>query len=351
MKKIFLALAGIAMVGGLMVSCNHKKDDPAPPPIPTLDFKALDKVLDDSVPIRFGGICYATIAVNGQEVYSKSYGGYKATTKERIGSCTKWLSAAVIMSLVDDGSLQLSDSVGMYLPVFSAHGKGSVTIAQLFSHTSGFPGESIEGFEEDPSLTLEEAVNGIAQSVPLINPPGTRFFYGGVSMEIGARIAEVVSGKDWKTLFREKIGAPCGMATTDFGSTSNPIVASGARSTPNDYTKFLGMLLTGGLTSNGKRVLSEAAVTAMIASQVGTVSVQYSPYPPSLFTGSGLYGIGNWRDAPVENSSPGDFGSHPWINFDTRMTGFIFTYVPSGGFAATMPTCFEVRRLSRAIVQ
>jgi CubicO group peptidase (beta-lactamase class C family) len=349
MKKIFRDIGAIVLAGGVLISCNKNKDNPTPV-TPPLDFSGVEKVLSDSVSLRFEGKAYVSIFVKEQEVYSKGFGGYTADTKQLIGSSTKWLSAAVVMSLVDEGKLQLTDSIGKYLPVFSANGKGRITIAQLFSHTSGFPGESAQGYENDPTLTLEEAVNGIAENVALINPPGTKFHYGGVSMQVGGRIAEIVSGKDWKTLFREKLATPCGMPSTDFGSTSNPVIAGGARSTPSDYSKFLGMILTGGVTVNGRRVLTEAAVTAMIQSQVGVASVEYSPYPPSLLTGAGLYGLGNWRDAPAENSCPGAFGSHPWVNFDKRITGIIFTYVPVQGFTATLPTCFEVRRLSRSIV-
>jgi CubicO group peptidase (beta-lactamase class C family) len=140
------------------------------------------------------------------------------------------------------------------------------------------------------------------------------------------------------------------MPGTDYGGTTNPVIGNGGRSTPNDYLKFLNMILTGGVTTNGKRVLSEAAVTAMIQSQVGTVGVDYSPYPPFLLTGEGLYGIGDWRDAPAENSSPGEFGSHPWVNFNKRIVGFIFAHTPAQDFAATLPTCLEVRKLSRTIV-
>ena len=53
-----------------------------------------------------------------------------------IASCRKWLSAALVMTFVDDGKLKLSDTVGKFLPVLSNSGKGKITIAECLSHTT-----------------------------------------------------------------------------------------------------------------------------------------------------------------------------------------------------------------------
>ena len=128
------------MMAALFSSCK-KTDTPAPGP-GALDFFAIDKVLQDSVPAKFGGKAFVIISIEGLTVYSKSFGGYDGNTRLLIASCSKWLSGGVIMKLVDDGNLKLSDTVGRFLPVFTQYGKGNITIAQLFSHTSGFPGDS-----------------------------------------------------------------------------------------------------------------------------------------------------------------------------------------------------------------
>lgn len=352
MKSIVFPLL---MAIGLLTACKKGTDIPKDPD--TYDFSAVEKVLNDSVPTKFSGKCYAVITVNGKIAYEKGYGGYDGNTQQWIASCSKWLSGAVLMSLVDEGKLKLSDTVGKFLPVFTTYGKGNITIAQLFSHTSGFPANSTQGYENDVLTTLEAAVNLIAKNVTLINAPGTKFYYGGVSMQVAGRICEVVSGKSWSTLLSEKITTPCGMANTDFGLTQNPLIAGGARSTPYDYTKLLIMLMNKGITASGTRVLSEAAVTAMEQNQLGAATIDYSPYPPALINTTGIYGIGNWRDLTttgdvlIENSSPGAFGSHPWINRSKKVTGFIFTYIPVNGYISTMLTCLKIRGLVREIVQ
>jgi CubicO group peptidase (beta-lactamase class C family) len=49
---------------------------------------------------------------------------YTPASRQPIASCSKWLSAALVMTFVDEGKLSLSDTVGKYLPVLMAHGKG-----------------------------------------------------------------------------------------------------------------------------------------------------------------------------------------------------------------------------------
>ncbi|NLR66378.1 beta-lactamase family protein [Chitinophaga varians] len=333
-----------------------KKDTTGGKPA-TPGYEAVDKILDDSVPVRFGGKCYTVIHVDGKEVYTRSYGGFDGNTRQLVASCSKWLSGAVVMSLVDEGKLKLTDTVGKFLPVFTANGKGNITIAQLFSHTSGFPGNSTQGYESNPALTMEAAVNAIAQNVALDNPPGKVFYYGGVSMQIAGRICEVVSGKSWSELAAAKIFVPCGMTSTDYGISANPLVAGGARSTANDYMKFLDMLANKGVTTNGTRVLSEAAVTAMEQGQITGSTVGYSPYPLAWLNTANFYGIGNWRDYTgpgdviIESSSPGAFGSAPWINYPKKITGMIFTFIINDGYLTTAPTYIKVKTTVRNIVQ
>ncbi|HVI43990.1 MAG TPA: serine hydrolase domain-containing protein [Chitinophaga sp.] len=344
MKKLPLLLLSAGII-----FCACKKDETHTSPA----FSAVDKVLNDSVPTRFNGRCYVEIHVNGKTVYSRQAGGYNASTRLLIASCSKWLSAAVLMSLVDEGKLKLTDSVGKFLPIFTTYGKGKISIAQLFSHTSGFPGNSSQGYESDVTLTLTQAVDNIAKNVALESQPGTRFYYGGISMQIAGRICEVVSGKSWGDLAQQKIFSPCGMTDTDYGLTSNPIIAGGARSTPADYMRFLDMLMNKGVTTDGKRVLTNIAVDAMEQSMTGNVTVAYSPYPLNILNTPHFYGIGNWRDLTtadgtlMENSSPGAFGSHPWINRSKKITGFVFTFIANNGAAITLPTCLTIRKLVR----
>jgi CubicO group peptidase (beta-lactamase class C family) len=361
--KTTLPLIATFVISSLIFSCKKNGVTPSststPPPTSPVsyDFSSIDKVLDDSVPVKFDGKCYALICVDGKTVYSKSYGGYTGDTRELIASCSKWLSGAVLMSLVDEGKLKLSDTVGKFLPDFTRYHKGNITIAQLFSHTSGFPGNSDQGYENNIFLTLAQSVDSIAKNVPLLAPPGTQFYYGGVSMQVAGEVCEVVSGESWANLFNDKIAKPLGMTSTDYGVGINPKIAGGARSTPNDYIRFLNMIMNMGVAADGTRILSQSSVTAMEQGQTACCTVAYTPYPLTLLQTNNFYGIGNWRDLTgtgdvlIENSSPGAFGSHPWVDRGKKVTGIIFTYLPIQGYVATIWTCLDIRSKVRSIVQ
>ena len=59
---------------------------------------------------------------------------YTFTTRRAIASCSKWLSAALVMTFVDEGKLSLDDTVGKFLPVFTNHQKGNIKIWECLSH-------------------------------------------------------------------------------------------------------------------------------------------------------------------------------------------------------------------------
>src|SRR5262249_28142571 len=151
---------------------------------------------------------------------------------------------------------------------------------------------------------------------PLKVPSGTAFIYSGADMQIAGRVAEVASGKDWQTLFRERIAQPLGLKETDYefrGPTRNPRISGGVRSTASDYMKFLVMLLQHGIY-NGKRVLSAGAIDTMLTDQTRGLPILESP-----FSGA-RYGIGNWLEDPAplgdaaQNSSVGLAGWTPYLD-------------------------------------
>lgn len=297
------------------------------------DFSAVDKFIEAHADAYDNGVA-VMVSQNGKVIYKKEL-GLHVDDKRLVASCSKWLSGAVILSLVDEGKLNLSDTIGKYLPIFTQYHKGNITIRQLFSHTSGFPGNSTEHYEASGFMTLESAVDSIATYTDLINPPGAKFNYGGVSMQVAGRIAEVVSGKSWQALFNEKIGKPCDMnANYIIMSFRNPMIAGGVRTSATDYMHFLEMIVNKGVYNN-KRVLSEKAIATMLQDQTNGAEIENTPYPRNPYSPQPekpvRYGIGNWIDVVspdgkiLETSSPGAFGTHPWQDEVHHVAGIIFT--------------------------
>jgi len=317
------------------------------------NFKRVDDWLTVNTP-AMGGRSFLVIYKNGHIVYSQGVGDmsrrqkmvgkylakrsgktanfddYTIDTRQPIASCSKWLSAALVMTFVDEGKLALTDTVGKYLPIMSLHGKGRITISQCLSHLTGINEPPLkENLREMRAMgSMNEAVAKIA-AMPMEGEPGKVFHYSNAGLQLAGAVIEKISGKSFETLFAERIAAPLGMTNTDFGKGPVALPAGGAFSTPNDYTRFLVMILNKGLY-NGKRILKESSVAAMQVNRVTKeVRVAYSPTEAGDFG----YGYGEWvmQSATITTpattvTSPGLFGSFPWVNNEKGYCGFLMTF-------------------------
>lgn len=248
---------------------------------------------------------------------------YTSTSRVAIASCSKWLSAALAMTFVDEGKLKLSDTVGKFLPVLSQHGKGGITIGQCLSHQTGIKTpllkESLQEMRQDNSM--DDAIADIA-NLPMEGAPGKVFHYSNAGLQIAGAIIEKISGKNFETLFDERIARPLNMQHTDFGNAKVALPAGGAYSTAEDYLNFLTMIMNRGVF-NGKRILSENSITQMQVNRI-TPDVKIA-YSPAEAGGLG-YGYGEWVFDAHTVSSPGLFGSFPWIDKDKKYAAFMMTF-------------------------
>jgi CubicO group peptidase (beta-lactamase class C family) len=301
--------------------------------VPRYDFSPVSAEMQTFVQTyRLDG---ASLRVNkqGSVVYRRAFGGYTLDTRIRIASASKWLSALAVARLVEKRQMQWTDTVGQYFPTIDA-AKRPITLAQLFSHTSALPGGD-NSCMSNPRYTLASCAEQILQE-PLIGEPGKVFSYGGNSMQVAGRMAELATGKAWDDLFVAEMVTPLGMSTTDFATSStepgyvrntNPRIAGGVRSTLEDYGKVVDMVLAYGCLDNtlllpctaSRRFLSRATIELMATDRtVGTVDISR---PPTA-TGYG-YGLGQWIDpsSPLIVSSPGAFGFTPWVDRVNQIAG------------------------------
>ena len=281
-------------------------------------------LVDDS---RRAGIVSA-VANRGKLVHFQAYGWrnleddlpMEADSLFRLYSMTRAVTAAGLLTLVDDGSLDLQDPVAEYLPEFTdtpvieeisaerivtVPQSTRLTVQHLLTYTGGF-GYPLS-YPESFALTMEQVLpvdgsleDGIRRlaEVPLLAQPGARWRYG-FSGDVTARLAEVVSGQSYDEFLYQRIFEPLGMNNTGFvvpeerrndfaqiyspnsdGTLVNsteraPVTNSyepgsrmfsgggGLVSTAGDYLSFCQMLLQGG-TLNGARVLSARTVANML---------------------------------------------------------------------------------------
>lgn len=155
----------------------------------------------------------------------------KVTTGDlfHIGSCTKSMTATMIGTLVEEGKLSWTTTIG---EVFTDLGEKmqpewkGVTLEQLLTHRAGVPSDlgkdglwgrlwknaGAPGPEQRRML-----VEGVLSWKPE-SPAGTKYLYANAGFAIAGAMAEKVTGKSWEDLMRERLFTPLGMDSAGFGA-------------------------------------------------------------------------------------------------------------------------------------
>jgi CubicO group peptidase (beta-lactamase class C family) len=141
-------------------------------------------------------------------------------------SGVKGFTALAVMSLVEDGTLDLATTarsvLGDDLPLID----DAVTVEQLLAHRSGIgdyfdedlPGEITDYLLPVPVHTLAETEDYLAvlDGFPTKFPPGERFSYCNGGYVVLALIAERASGVPFRELVARRVCEPAGMVDTEF---------------------------------------------------------------------------------------------------------------------------------------
>lgn len=226
----------------------------------------------------------------------------------RIASSTKPIIGVGMMMLYEEGKWKYEDLLSDHLPQFKGIKVRAVgehvdpikpqTIAQVMSHSAGFGGAQLVSDGETTRSRprpkdLAEMMDQMAEG-PLSYQPGRRFLYG-PSVDVQARLVEVLSGQRVDDFLKERLWGPLGMKDTDFcvhedakhraasmykyeegklertnkpdpdKITKRPSFLSGSGglwSSPEDYRRFCEMLLGQG-TYQGKQILKPETVRLM----------------------------------------------------------------------------------------
>ncbi len=265
---------------------------------------------------------------DGKIIHTKDQEDFKANTQAPVTDCTKWLTAAVVMTFVDEGKISLDDKVSKYLPIFATYSKGYITLRQCLAHMTGIEGSKIGIIKSNHYNSLEEEVNSFASKHEIQTNAGTEFRYTDIGASIAGRIVEIVGKKSFEQLAQQRLLKPLGMRNTtfqlDFDKPANPSL--GALSTATDYVNFLGMLLNKGMFK-GKRVLSEKAVAEMEQAQIPATVKKVMDKDAAGPT----YALGAWVLEQTDDgkttalAGPGMPGSWPIIDLCRGYAAVIFT--------------------------
>ena len=148
--------------------------------------------------------CQIAVAYRGRLLATRSY-GTPPTSRFVIYSCTKAITVGAMWLLLGDGLLERSTRVADVIPAFAEHGKGTVTVEHLLTHTAGFPSARMP---DDDWIEPHRRMARLA-SWKLQWEPGSRFVYHGSSVHwVLAQLAESVTGTDFRTFVRDALLGP-----------------------------------------------------------------------------------------------------------------------------------------------
>ncbi len=145
-----------------------------------------------------------------------------------IESITKTFTATVILQLVQEGKLSLSDPVSAWVP--SVQDANNITVENLLNMTSGIYSEPDAAFEQqllaDPHMvvTPEQLISAAVAHGPA-GPPGT-VSYSNTNYFILGLIAQDVTGQTIQQLITDQIIRPLHLTGTSVPSSTVQLPAS-----------------------------------------------------------------------------------------------------------------------------
>jgi CubicO group peptidase (beta-lactamase class C family) len=158
------------------------------------------------------------LVTQGSRQFARNYGTAKgAEPVFLLASITKPMTAAAVMTLVDQGQLSLDDHVVKFFPTFTGDGRETITIRNLLTHTAGLP-DMLPNDEmlREQHAPLSEYRDG-ALKAPLKFPPGTKYSYASMGILLSSEIAQKITGKPIADIVEERVFRPLGMRHTGFG--------------------------------------------------------------------------------------------------------------------------------------
>jgi D-alanyl-D-alanine carboxypeptidase len=263
------------------------------------------------------------IAKDGNVLYNRAIGysqinetekkPLSAANRFRIGSITKMFTATMILQLVEEGKLKLTDTLDKFFPQIPNSRK--ITIVQILAHRSGIPNVRRERDAQKKVSTIpmgkDEMLALIVKATPDFEPD-TKQSYSNSGYFLLGLILEKITDKSYAEALEERITSKIGLKGTylttrnidvnknealtyiHFGGDWKPVSethptilfsAGAIVSTPGDMARFIQALFEGKLVS--KETLDQMKT---MRDGVGLGMVTFT------FAGKTFYGHGGAAD-------------------------------------------------------
>jgi CubicO group peptidase (beta-lactamase class C family) len=268
----------------------------------------------------------AVVVVSGGRIEARGVGeagdgrSVTGSTPFVLGSATKSFTALAVMQLVDSGRVSLDASVRRYLPelrLAAGEPVDGITVRDVLQQTSGL--DDISGgalLASAADGTAEQAIAEL-EKAHLRSDPGETWLYANANYVLAGLIVERVSGLSYGDYVQRHIFQPLGMMHSYVSPAAARGLATGHRfwfglpvatgpttrvatlaagyliSTAEDLGRYLAMYLSGGVTADGRRLLSAQALQTMIRA---------GPQAD----------LGPWADSRSSRYAMGWFRGGPW---------------------------------------
>ena len=299
-------------------------------------FELIDRLIDTYLEKNFEQFVVTQVARRGQLVYDVAAGsntkeyGVRSDTILQVGSVSKPVIAAILLSLQEDGLVSLFAPVNAYLPEFGAGGYNQIMLWHLLTHSSGVidaeltaavaelveketglkfpgPGPGLKdykksvcekmGIEYDPENKdrMRDPLYALAFKCPPKNKPRVTIDYSHFNYDALGHVITTVTGKSIDEVAAGRLFGPLGMTDSYYrvpedkwhkvlGRTDDCLAikynnvdsyvsesgGEGLKTSVADMTRFGQMVVNGG-ELGGKRVLSRASIRSMLKDHNGPI--------------------------------------------------------------------------------
>jgi CubicO group peptidase (beta-lactamase class C family) len=175
------------------------------------------------------------VAVDGRVVYAEGFGYADLeqrvpawpSTKFRIGSISKPLTAVALMQLVEQRKIDLEAPVQKYVPSFPDKG-AMITPRLLAGHLAGI--RHYQGDEFLSATRYDSVLDGlkIFANDPLVAPPGTKYSYSTYGFNLLSAVIESASGEPFLEYMQRHVFDALGLAHTT-SDQNRPLIAERSR--------------------------------------------------------------------------------------------------------------------------
>jgi CubicO group peptidase (beta-lactamase class C family) len=168
---------------------------------------------------RDGRVSAAVLhAVQRENSFTQSFG--KAQSENAmflLGSISKPISVKALMTLFDRGEFKLGDPLKKFIPQFAGDHRDEVTMQHLLTHVSGLPDQLAENDRlRSKHAPLSEFIEHAIRT-PLQFVPGSKYQYSSMAILLAARVAELISGTEIRTLVDRAVFQPLRMQHSALG--------------------------------------------------------------------------------------------------------------------------------------